>query len=195
LRQVCRENRKLVVGSLKQIHASKALRQLLLSKLLINKPATKQKIAVFLDNDGELPTQKLIQTLWKMGKQVYLPKIQPNQTLLFIKYTPSSKLLLNKYAIKEPASGQTLTADKLDIIFIPLTCFDSQGNRIGMGGGFYDKSLSFKNQRLFSNKQQPELIGWAHHCQQVKKITTQSWDIRLNWVFTEQKTFNFQRPL
>ncbi len=189
-RQQCRTARNKLSNTQQQCHAVQARRLLLLSGLLRGQ----QKIAFFLDGDGELPTQKLIQYLWSQGKHVYLPVIQADASLLFSRYLPNSHFKKNKYGIAEVVSHQTLKAADLDLVFTPLSCFDEAGYRIGMGGGFYDRSFQFKNQRPYANKhQQPKLIGWAHEGQKITKVNVQYWDVRLDYCVTERAYRRFNR--
>ena len=66
-----------------------------------------------------------------------------------------------------------LPLNELDIIFTPLVAFDRQGNRLGMGGGFYDRTLQQWQQKSFIP------VGLAHQCQQVEKLPVETWDIPL----------------
>ncbi len=105
-----------------------------------------KRIALYISADGEIDTTPLINELWKQGKETYLPVLHPFSSghLLFLHYTPNSKLTYNKYGIVEPVLNQTLVCpvNQLDIICTPLVGFDSQGQRLGMGGGYYDRTLS-----------------------------------------------------
>ena len=104
-----------------------------------------QHIALYLSFDGEISTDKLIKILWAQGKQVYLPVLHPFNPnhLLFLRYLPDTPMLKNKFGIWEPKLNvqNVLPLDELDILFTPLVAFDKQGNRLGMGGGFYDRTL------------------------------------------------------
>lgn len=140
-------------------------------------PLNVKNIAVYLSFDGEISTSYLIKTLWQQGYCLYLPVLHPfsKGNLLFLSYTPTTKLVKNKFNILEPELDvrQVLSPDQLDIIFTPLVAFDLKKNRLGMGGGFYDRTL--KN---WQNK--PFLpIGLAHRCQQVEHIPTENWDMPL----------------
>lgn len=77
----------------------------------------------------------------------------------------------------------------LDLIILPLVAFDLSGNRLGMGGGFYDRTLSFKHQRC--HWKGPKLIGIAHELQRVDLLPVNDWDIPLDAVITEQKLYQF----
>lgn len=102
-------------------------------------------LAVFLSFDGELGTRPLVDALWSAGKQVYLPVLHPLTPghLLFMRYTAAATLVLNRLRIREPKLDITtlLPLAGLDIPFTPLVAFDTQKQRLGMGGGFYDRTL------------------------------------------------------
>ena len=136
-----------------------------------------QHIALYLSFDGEISTALLIQTLWQQGKSVYLPVLHPfsSGNLLFLRYQAQTPLHINQFGIQEPRLDvrQVLPLNELDIIFTPLVAFDQQGNRLGMGGGFYDRTLQQWQQKSFIP------VGLAHQCQQVEKLPVESWDIPL----------------
>ncbi|MFZ7276418.1 5-formyltetrahydrofolate cyclo-ligase [Avibacterium endocarditidis] len=134
-------------------------------------------IGLYLSFDGEISTKQLIQQLWKKNIAVYLPILHPfsANNLLFLRYPPNSSLQKNKFGILEPKLDvrNVLPTNELDIIFTPLVAFDKQGNRLGMGGGFYDRTLQNWQQKNFLP------IGLAHQCQQVDALPIESWDIPL----------------
>ena len=139
-------------------------------------------VALFLSFDGELDTQPLIEQLWRSGKRVYLPVLHPFSpgNLLFLQYHPHSELVINRLKIQEPKLDvrDVLPLAQLDVLITPLVAFDSQGQRLGMGGGFYDRTLQ--------NWQQYGLqpVGYAHDCQHVDVLPVQEWDIPLPAVVT-----------
>ena len=140
-------------------------------------PLNIKNIAVYLSFDGEISTNQLIETLWRQGYHLYLPVLHPfsEGNLLFLAYTPTTKLIKNKFNILEPKLDvrQVLPAEQLDIIFTPLVAFDLKKNRLGMGGGFYDRTLENWQNKPFLP------IGLAHRCQQVEHIPTEDWDMPL----------------
>lgn len=144
-------------------------------------------VAVFLSFDGELDTQPLIDQLWRAGKRVYLPVLHPFSpgNLLFLHYHPSSNLVVNCLKIREPKLDvrDVLPLSQLDVLITPLVAFDAVGQRLGMGGGFYDRTL--QNWRQYHL--QP--VGYAHDCQQVEALPTEQWDIPLPAVVTPAKTW------
>ena len=144
-------------------------------------------VAVFLSFDGELDTRALIDQLWRAGKRVYLPVLHPFSpgNLLFLHYHPSSDLVVNRLKIREPKLDvrDVLPLSRLDVLVTPLVAFDAAGQRLGMGGGFYDRTLqNWRQHRL-----QP--VGYAHDCQQVDALPTEQWDIPLPAVITPSKTW------
>ena len=146
-----------------------------------------QTVAVFLSFDGELDTLPLIDQLWRAGKRVYLPVLHPFSpgNLLFLHYHPSSELMVNRLKIREPKLDvrDVLPLSQLDVLVTPLVAFDAAGQRLGMGGGFYDRTLqNWRQHRL-----QP--VGYAHDCQQVDALPTEQWDIPLPAVITPSKTW------
>lgn len=150
------------------------------------------RIACYLANDGEIETRKLIELAWQHHQQVYLPVLSPTQSSLnFAPYAPDTELCENRFGIAEPvcSSGAWQQADQMDVVLLPLVAFDDTGNRLGMGGGFYDRSLAFLQER--DRPSQPFLIGLAHELQLTESIIAQSWDIPLDAIATESRYQEF----
>lgn len=131
-----------------------------------------QRIACYLPFNGEISPIPLMETLHQQGKQLYLPRLHPfaKGQLLFLAYAPHQSLFVNRFGIAEPRLDvrNVLPPAELEMIFTPLVACDKQGNRLGMGGGFYDRTLA----------QAPHLVsvGLAHRCQQVDMLPLESWD-------------------
>jgi len=138
-------------------------------------------IASYLANDGEPSVNFSIQSFSKTKKH-YLPVINKKQ-LKFAQYTFGDPLVTNTFNIAEPSIKQFLPTKLLSIILAPLVGFDNQGNRLGMGGGYYDRSLQFMSRQ--ECKKKPLLIGIAYSLQEVEKIQSRHWDIPLDAVITE----------
>ena len=139
-----------------------------------------QHIALYISFDGEISAEKLIKTLWAQDKHVYLPVLHPFNPnhLLFLRYLPDTPMLKNKFGIWEPKFNvqNVLPLDELDILFTPLVAFDKQGNRLGMGGGFYDRTLqNWQNSSFIP-------VGLAHQCQQVEQLPTEAWYVPLHQI-------------
>ena len=149
-----------------------------------------KKIALYLTNDGELDTKPLIEALWHKGIQVYLPRLHPfcKGNLVFLAYTPSTQLVQNSLNIWEPKLDitQMILPHRLDVVVTPLVAFDLSGNRMGMGGGFYDRTLA-----NWTTRGKPFPIGFAHDCQQVESLPCEHWDVPLPMLVTPTQVLNF----
>ncbi|KQN64643.1 MULTISPECIES: 5-formyltetrahydrofolate cyclo-ligase [unclassified Erwinia] len=141
-----------------------------------------KSIALFLSVDGEINTRPLIAKLWQRKQRVYLPVLHPFSAgqLLFLRYEPHTELHINRLRIPEPPLDirQLLPLSELDVLMVPLVAFDSQGQRLGMGGGFYDRTLQNWQQHGFLP------VGLAHDCQQVEQLPVAGWDIPLPALIT-----------
>ena len=160
---------------------------------LVGLPAFRnaRRIAVYLATDGELDTRALIARAWEMGKQVYLPVLLPQgeNRLWFARYTPDTRLVANRFGIPEPERAQRLRIAPLalDTVFTPLVAFDPAGRRLGMGGGFYDRSFAYllRHRRWL----RPRLIGLAYDFQYRDQLPAQSWDVPLHAVVTDRRVY------
>ena len=182
-------------NNLSKKQQEKAAAQLKLNftqQLNSDKRASKKQIAIYFSNDGELDTSLLINELWQQGHTLYLPVIHPfnGATLLFQRYEKNSPMRANRYGILEPKlnCSQICPLPALDYLLMPLVAFDNQGNRLGMGGGFYDKTLA---QLHAYNWQKPQLIGLAHSCQKVDALPIESWDVPLKTIITPDKIYHW----
>ena len=142
-----------------------------------------KNIALYIAIGGEINIMDITQ---QQDKRWFLPRIitKPCNALEFIHYSPKdSTLVKNKFGILEPAASllsQSIPAELLDIIFVPLVAYDANYNRLGMGCGFYDRTLAFT--KTNKNAQQPRLIGLAHAFQKVEELPIDPWDIPLDTV-------------
>lgn len=164
-----------------------------------------KNIAVYLANDGELDPMQFIKWCWQQNKNIYLPVIHPFSpgNLLFLHYHQNSEMQTNKYGILEPKLDVRLikSINDIDIICTPLVAFDLTGNRLGMGGGFYDRTLSawFKHYRFVDEEKnayerkltKPYPIGLAHDIQLIDAIPSQLWDIPLPEIVTPTRQYKF----
>jgi len=170
----------------------------LVSQLAKNSRITKAKsIAIYLSSDGELNTTPFIQWCWQNNIRTYLPVIHPFSKghLLFIEYNQTTKMKRNIYGILEPQLNVTKIKrpDTIDIMFTPLVAFDNSGQRLGMGGGFYDRTLSRWYQSFQQNKQSlPFPIGLAHDCQKIAEVPAESWDIPIPEIITPTQHYIFE---
>lgn len=130
---------------------------------------------------------------FKQGKQVYVPIIvEKSKPLLFAPWTPFAKMESNRFNILEPEfqPADLVSAEQLDFVVAPLVGFDEQCNRIGVGGGFYDRSFEFLNEP--NTKRTVFLVGFAFELQKLASIEPQPWDIRLDGVATESNLYGLR---
>ena len=180
LRQSLRKRRKALSRHDQKIAAIRLARQL--KRLPTFRHA--RYIAAYWPNDGEISPLPFLAELLRQGKVLYLPRILNNGHLEFHRFHPDIRMNNNTYSIPEPVGGQCRHAQNLDIVLMPLVGFDRRRNRLGMGGGYYDKTFAFHRKSLWKNR--PRLIGLAHHFQQVDNLHHDNWDIPLNMIVTDK---------
>lgn len=141
-------------------------------------------IACYLPFDGEIDTTAIIAELLRRKKKVYLPTLD-GKRLRFARYQYSSAMRRNRFNISEPrAQGEQLKPWAMQLIILPLVAFDAQGRRLGMGAGFYDRTLAFTH--YLPKLRKPVLMGLAHQLQQTGALTNEDWDIDLDWIVTDR---------
>lgn len=147
-------------------------------------------VACYLANDGEIDPQAIIDYCWQNGKKVLLPILHPFSQghLLFVEYHRNSPTHKNCYGIDEPivTTKNLCSLTDIDLILTPLVAFDVKGNRLGMGGGYYDRTLAPIRRDSLSTK----IIGLAHTCQQTELLLQDSWDIPLHGIATPEQFFS-----
>lgn len=165
----------------------KAAQDVLLRFQTLNVIKSAHSIALYLSFDGELETQPLIEHCWGKNKDVYLPVIHPvcKGHLLFLRHRPGACLVQNQFGILEPKWDvrHVLPPLKLDVICTPLVAFDARGQRLGMGGGYYDRTLA----PLVLKDPKVHFLGLAHDCQQVNLLPAQAWDVPLPEILTPSR--------
>ena len=146
-----------------------------------------RRIALYLCANGELDPTPIAKLSRRTCKQLYLPVLHPfrHGRLFFCGWQEHALLLPNRFGILEPCChvNSRKPLRSLDLILVPLVAFDASAQRIGMGGGFYDRTLA--KVRGDSSWKRPLLIGIAHEMQRVASIKAQKWDVPLDAVVTE----------
>ncbi|WP_416770935.1 5-formyltetrahydrofolate cyclo-ligase [Pseudomonas sp. RHF3.3-3] len=143
-------------------------------------------VSLYLPTDGEIDPRLLLREAQRRGKHTYLPVLSawPRTKMVFQRIRPGEKLRPNRFRILEPrinpAAQRKVWA--LDLVLLPLVGFDPLGGRLGMGGGFYDRSLAYQSRRKSWRK--PTLLGLAHECQKVARLDQASWDVPLRGTVT-----------
>lgn len=146
-------------------------------------------IACYIAYGSEFLTRPLIETIWQEGKICYLPVLTDTKSLQFVQYNAGDELQPNQHFIPEPVNHQhSIQPEKLDLVITPLVAFDLQGNRLGTGGGYYDRTFAF----MYTHPvKAPFLLGLGFDMQQSDAIPSEPWDIKLNGVLTETRVFIF----
>jgi len=189
-RHFTRQRRQLSDGARRQFAQSASLH---LSKLQKRLPAH-ARVGLYYDGFGELPTQPLLDWCQRLGYFPYLPVVgslgrtsngNDNKRLRFVPVY-HSKLVnvptrIHRLGMKQNHHRRLLWAHELDVIICPLVAVDKHGNRMGMGGGFYDTTLG-KSYR--SGVSRPLKIGWCYDFQVVEQLVRQPWDVPLDALIT-----------
>ena len=147
---------------------------------IIKKYKVKSKnIGGYYPYNHEVDLMKVLEKFEKNNYQVSLPKVKNNSQMNFFHWSAKDPLEINRYGIPEPTSHKVRYPS---IILVPLIAFDKYFNRIGYGGGFYDRYI----QKL-KKKKKIITIGLAYSFQEVKKIPTNNYDIQLDHVVIVKK--------
>ncbi|WPO99756.1 5-formyltetrahydrofolate cyclo-ligase [Pseudomonas sp. HR96] len=148
-------------------------------------------VSLYLPNDGEIDPGLLLAEAQRRGKRTYLPVLSawPRTRMVFQRILPGERFKANRFGIPEPvvrrARQRAIWA--LDLVLMPLVGFDDAGGRLGMGGGFYDRSLAYRARRHAWQK--PLLLGLAHECQKVERLAQASWDIPLQGTVSDLRWY------
>lgn len=149
-----------------------------------------QHIACYFAAKNEFDGAAIIAKIWEAKKHCYLPilsTIKPN-TLRFALYEYCSSLKLNRYRIPEPDTSVHFPVEQLDLVIMPLVGFDLDGHRLGMGGGYFDRTFQFVQEQKYVK---PFLLGLGYEEQKINHIPIEPWDISLNGVLTEKQIYLF----
>ncbi len=191
LRKLLRQQR-CQLSPTQQVHAAEQLyRQVVQSPVFLRA----QHIALYSAADGEIDPYLVQREAWRRGKHVYLPVLAPwpKTSMVFQRVRPTQQWEKNRFGLLQPrwCSADQRAAWTLDVVFLPLVGFDTQGGRLGMGGGFYDRCFA----QLAQHQQRitPQRIGLAHECQRLAHIPLDPWDIALSAVVTDQSWYQTPR--
>tara|TARA_B100000900_G_scaffold375336_1_gene357278 strand:+ start:57 stop:590 length:534 start_codon:yes stop_codon:yes gene_type:complete len=126
----------------------------------------------------EIDIMQILEKFDKKKFTITLPKIKKNSQMNFFQWSPNSPLVINKFGIPEPISK---IVKYPDVLLVPLVAFDKNFNRIGYGGGFYDRYI-----RKIRKRKKILTIGFAYSFQKVKKIPTNNYDMKLDFIITNK---------
>lgn len=182
LRRAMRERRQ-SLSATDRIAAARGLAEQLES---LPEFLTDARIGVYWAMRGELPLSHALPPLIGRGQIAHLPRIGDDGQLRFAAWRMGEPLGANRFGIPEPdATAETLSADALDVVLVPLLAFDRHGHRLGTGGGWYDRSFAFLNAQ--PRPAHPLLVGIAYAFQEVPDLPTEAHDVRLDYVATERE--------
>lgn len=144
-------------------------------------------IALYIPNDGEPDVTGLVHHLPIKNRCFYLPCLDSleRQHMVFRRWNLEDWLVNNKFGIPEPQKSKVMPTWALSVVLVPLVAFDRQGNRLGMGAGYYDRALYM---RRGNSQLMPRLIGIAHDFQEVPQLTPNPWDVGMDMIITEERT-------
>nr|WP_315417739.1 5-formyltetrahydrofolate cyclo-ligase [uncultured Pseudomonas sp.] len=193
LRRILRNARRALTPS-EQRRAAQGLYRQLAQHPLFRRA---KHISLYLPTDGEIDPRPLLRAAQRRGKATYLPVLSawPRTKMVFQRVRPGEKLLPNRFRILEPRVNISRQRKvwALDLVLLPLVGFDDAGGRLGMGGGFYDRSLAYLARRQCWRK--PTLLGLAHECQKVERLVQVSWDVPLAGTVSDKGWYIAQAPL
>ena len=149
-----------------------------------------KRVGAFQAFDSEADPVGLMTLAIEQGKQVYVPVVVGKaKPLRFAAWHPEVEMKPNRFGIDEPVGepANWIDAQELDFVITPLVAFDQSCNRIGVGGGFYDRTFEFLNEP--ENQKSVMLVGFAFELQKLDSIEPQPWDVRLDAVVTQSSVY------
>ena len=125
----------------------------------------------------EVDAIKILEKFEQQNYFVSLPRIEKNSKMNFFRWSTNDPLSVNRYGIPEPTSKVVIYPN---ILLVPIVAFDKHFNRIGYGGGFYDRYIKKikKNKKIIT-------IGLAYSFQKIKEVPINKYDIKLDFVVTD----------
>lgn len=143
-----------------------------------------RRIGAYLAVGREADPRIAMDVAVERGIEVRVPVLTEG-VMRFVPWTPDCEVRHNRFGIEEPvhAPAERCEISALDLVIMPLVAFDPTGNRIGMGGGYYDRSLAGSPQRADGGR--PMRVGIAYDLQRVESIVANPWDVPMDAMVTE----------
>lgn len=136
-------------------------------------------VMAFLSLPGEVDTADILADCWQGGKRVVVPRIDSDQkTMVAVEIRDLAGLAVNWYGIREPVGGPPIPPTEIDLVLVPGLGFDLEGNRLGRGGGYFDRFLSRLQTRAVKCG-----LGWEK--QIVECVPVRPWDVKVDMLVTE----------
>lgn len=188
LRQHMRRQRLVLSSRQRRHYAEQLCSRLIRQRIYRNS----RRVALYFSHQGEMDLAPVMHDAWKMKKHIFMPVLDSISTnrLRFAPYEERDPVCLNRFGIVEPGHGpgHFIAASRLDLIVMPLVAFDDGGNRLGMGGGYYDRTLSFLCNR--TRWRRPKLIGVGYEFQRVAHLENEPWDVAADMIITEAAVYS-----
>ena len=163
---------------LSDAHLARLSDNFLTQWMKFSKELSYQSIAIYYPFDNEASPLEIFNYLQSKNKQVLLPVIENNsKTLLFAKYDMQSELVKNNFGIVEPKDKEFVDIEDIDIALIPCVAFNDKLFRLGMGGGFYDRTIQHYRQ-----KDKTKFIGICYPAQIIPKLPRAEHDQKLDFL-------------
>lgn len=144
------------------------------------------RIAGYWASGGEIPLNLAVARLTDRDQQLYLPRILALRQMRFAPWSAGDAIVPNRYGIPEPMPEQDDVApERMDLVLVPLLAFARNGSRLGSGGGYYDRSFAFLQEK--TRPTTPLLVGVSYAFQEQSSLTMHAWDIMLDFVATEHE--------
>jgi 5-formyltetrahydrofolate cyclo-ligase len=148
-----------------------------------------RRIGLYLPLPEELDTRPLLGEALRRGCVLAFPRVVDKRAGRMRFFLSQGSTRRGAFGILEPTGSRAINALSLDIVFVPLVGFDSQGHRLGMGKGFYDRHFAHRLRLNFWRR--PLLIGLAYDCQRAPSIAADSHDVPLDAIVTESTVLHF----
>lgn len=151
------------------------------------------RVAGYWACGGELPLNLAIAGFAEREQQFHLPIIGADHKMLFAPWHTQDDVTPNRYGIPEPAdASHAVPASLVDVVLVPLLGFDRQGNRLGMGGGYYDRTFAFLQDE--ERPATPLLVGIGYAFQERTDLVPQTWDVPMDYIATDQELIDCTEP-
>jgi len=185
LRRELRARRRAIQGAARRQAARQLAQQVDAARLL--RPGS--RVGLYLATAEEIDTAPLLHLARTRGCRIALPRIVSLRHDRMRFHDWAGEVKRGAFGINEPHGGSVRAARELDVVFLPLVGFDMQGNRIGMGRGFYDRHFAH---RLHAGRyRRPLLVGLAYDVQQVASLPRAAHDVPLDAIVTQSSVRRF----
>lgn len=178
------EVRKAIIKERDSLKDRDELDKIIIDKLKNNdKYINSKNIFIYLGFGSEINTIKYVEDFMDDGKRIIVPYTDiKNKKMYGIEINTLDGLKKNKFGILEPVEVSNIfNKEDIDLVIMPGVAFDRSGNRIGYGGGYYDKFLSEMRNDF-------QTIALAYGVQVLEKIPSEEHDIKVNIIITEKET-------